>query len=135
MDYDTFSSKGGYEYFQKAEKIVNNAQNATEKGWKAFEDLKNRYWLVENLMNDIYSPIRECYYSYHRQGLDIMAEKAQEGRAAIADGLEGLRKVHQQKPGSFLMQLFFSAKSDEIINIFLKPIPMKKAVWLTSFPR
>ncbi len=126
LDYDTFSPKGGYEFFQKAEKIVNNAQNAPEKGWKAFEDLKNRYWLVENLLNDVYSPIRECYYAYHRQGLDLMAEKSQEARTYIADGLEGLRKVYQQKPGSFLMQIFFNAKTDEIVNIFSEAYPDEK---------
>lgn len=126
LDYDSFSPKGGYEFFQKAEKIVNNAQNAPEKGWKAFEDLKNRYWLIENLLNDTYSPIRECYYSYHRQGLDLMAEKSQEARTYIADGLEGLRKVYQQKPGSFLMQIFFNAKTDEIVNIFSEAYPDEK---------
>lgn len=126
LDYDTFSAKGGYEYFQKAEKIVNNAQGATEKGWKAFDDLKNRYWLVENLLNDVYSPIRDCYYVYHRQGLDQMSEKAQEGRALIAESLEELKKIHASKPGSFLMQLFFTAKSDEIINIFSDAYPDEK---------
>ncbi len=126
LDYDTFSSKGGYEYFQKAEKVVNNAQNATEKGWKAFEDLKNRYWLIENLLNDIYSPIRECLYTYHRQGLDQMAEKPQEGRAAIAESLDELKKIHASKPGSFLMQILFTAKADEIVNIFSEAYPDEK---------
>lgn len=127
MDYDSYSSKGGYEYFQKAEKIVNNAQNAPEKGWKAFEDLKNRYWLIENLLNDIYSPIRDCYYVFHRQGLDIMAEKAPEGRSAIAESLEELKKVHASKPGCLLMQIFFNAKADEIVNIFSEAYPDEKA--------
>ena len=127
LDYDSYSSKGGYEYFQKAEKIVNNAQNAPEKGWKAFEDLKNRYWLIENLLNDIYSPIRDCYYIFHRQGLDVMAEKAQEGRSAIAESLEELRKIHSSKPGSLLMQVFFTAKADEIVNIFSEAYPDEKA--------
>src|SRR6056297_1851104 len=52
LDYDTFSEQGGTPYFQNAERIVNNAQNAPEKGWKAFEGRKNRYWLVENLLNN-----------------------------------------------------------------------------------
>lgn len=41
FDYDSFSYLGGTEYFQKAERIVNNAQNTTdgERGWKAYEEI------------------------------------------------------------------------------------------------
>ena len=54
FDYDSFSYLGGSEYFQKAERVVNNAQNTTdgERGWKAYEgNRKNRYWLIENIIN------------------------------------------------------------------------------------
>ncbi|MCX6258592.1 MAG: DUF4835 family protein [Bacteroidia bacterium] len=118
LDYDSFSSEGGSPWFQKAESIVTRNQNAQEKGWKAFESLKNRYWLTENLLNDRYSGIRQCYYMYHRLGLDVMSDKVSEGRAQIASGLELLQSVHRDKPGSFLMQLFFDAKADELVNIF-----------------
>jgi len=117
LDYDSFSMMGGSPYFEKAEKIVNNAQSSTSVGWKAFESKKNRYWLTENLLNTVYSPIREYSYTYHRLGMDIMSQKPNDGRGVIANGLSGLLKVHRQKPASFLMQLFFDAKSDEIVNI------------------
>ncbi|NLA24635.1 MAG: DUF4835 family protein, partial [Bacteroidales bacterium] len=54
FDYDTFGNNAGTEYFQKAEQIVQNAQSAQEKGWKAYENLNNRYWFVENLLNEQY---------------------------------------------------------------------------------
>lgn len=126
LDYDTYSSSGGSSYFSKAEKIVNNAQNASEKGWKAFENLKNRYWLVENLKNNQYDAIRECLYTYHRLGLDVMSDKVTEGRAAIAEAIESLKKVHRSKPGSFLMKIFFTAKSEELIKIFSEGFPDEK---------
>ena len=118
LDYDSFSMEGGTPWFQKAESIVSRSQNAVEKGWKAFESLKNRYWLTENLLNDRYSGIRQCYYLYHRLGLDVMYDKVSEGRVQIAQGLELLQEVHRDKPGSFLMQIFFDAKADELVNIF-----------------
>src|SRR5665647_1200130 len=62
MDYDSFSPEGGTEFFQKAQTIVNNSQNAVEKGWKAFESERNRYWLVENILNKSYSGFRSCTY-------------------------------------------------------------------------
>lgn len=118
LDFDTFSQEGGTEFFQKAETIVTNAQNAREKGWKAFESNKNRYWITENLMEPKYAGIRECLYQHHRLGLDVMAENPEDGRAVIAESLKELQKVHRAKPGSFLMQLYFNAKADEYVNIF-----------------
>jgi len=118
LDFDTFSEEGGTEFFQKAETIVTNAQNAREKGWKAFESNKNRYWITENLLEPKYAGIRTCLYQHHRLGLDVMAENPEDGRAVIAESLKELQKVHRAKPGSFLMQLYFNAKADEYVNIF-----------------
>jgi hypothetical protein len=118
MDYDSFSPEGGTEFFQKAQTIVNNSQNAREKGWKAFESERNRYWLVENILNKSYSGFRACTYQYNRQGLDLMSEKAPEGRAAIAESLKLIQKVFRTKPSLYILQVFFDAKSDELVNIF-----------------
>ncbi|NOZ47664.1 MAG: DUF4835 family protein [Chlorobi bacterium] len=118
LDYDSFSLEGGTEMFQKAEAIVNNAQNSNAKGWKAFESTKNRYWLVQALLDNTYLPLRHCIYEYHRLGLDVMSSKVEEGRTKIAESFKQLREVHREKPNSFLMQVFFDAKADEIVNIF-----------------
>lgn len=126
MDYDTYGLNSGNEFFSKAEQIVQNAQNAQETGWKAYESLKNRYWLVENLMNDAYSPLRETMYMYHRQGLDRMSDKLENGRTAIEESIENLKSVHNRKPGSFLMSVFVDTKSDEIVNIFKEAFPDQK---------
>ncbi|HKL33110.1 MAG TPA: DUF4835 family protein [Tangfeifania sp.] len=122
-DYDTFSPEGGTPYFEKAQSIVNNSQNAREKGWKAFESERNRYWLVENVLNKSYSGFRSCMYTYHRQGLDIMAEKPEEGRANIAESLRDIQTVFRRRPSLYILQMFFDAKSDEIVNIFSKSFP------------
>jgi hypothetical protein len=121
-DYDSFSLKGGTPFFQKAEKIVTNAQNAREKGWRASESSgrKNRYWLVRNILDEDYSPVREFYYKYHRLGLDLMYEEVNRSRADIAQYLELLKKLHREKPDPFMyyMQVTLEAKSDEWVNIF-----------------
>jgi len=126
LDFDSFSKNGGSPYFDKAQAIVVNSQNAAEKGWKAFESQRNRYWLIENLLNSQYAQIREAIYNYHRLGLDLMYDNVENGRAAITGALELLQKVHRQKPGSFIMQAFFSAKSDELVNIYSEAPPMDK---------
>jgi hypothetical protein len=122
LDYDTYSYKGGNDYFRKAETIVSNAQTATQKGWKPYEasNNKNRYWLIQNLMDDKYGPVREFLYKYHRLGLDRMADRANEGRSEIAEDLKLLQQVYRQKPDPYmhLLTVIFDAKNEEWVNIF-----------------
>jgi hypothetical protein len=126
LDYDTFSSRGGTPYYQKAEQIVNMSQNARESGWRSFESTRNRYWLVENLLNENHLPLRNCYYQYHRRGLDLMAEKPEEGRANIVSALELLQKLYRQRPNSFALSFFFNAKNEELLNVFSNSPSMEK---------
>lgn len=126
MDFDSFYPDGGTEYFQKAQAIVNQCQNSPEKGWKAFESERNRYWLVENILNKSYSGFRQCTYQYHRLGLDLMSEKPEEGRAAVAESLKFIQKVFRSRPSLYILQVFFDAKSDELVNIFSKSFPDEK---------
>lgn len=127
FDYDTYSNLGGTEFLQKAQIIVGNAQSANEAGWKSFESNKNRYWLVENALQPVFQPIRECLYKYHRLGLDIMYEKPDEGRKVILQSTDLLLTVAKTRPASFNMELFFNAKADELVNIFSKGQPDEKA--------
>ncbi len=125
-DYDSFSKMGGTKYMEKAQDIVNQAQNSPQKGWRSFESTRNRYWLVENYLNEQHRPLRDCMYQYHRQGLDVMNDKPEEGRKEVLAAIEKLQKVHRAKPGSFAVQVFFDAKSEELINIFSESFSMEK---------
>lgn len=125
-DYDSYSNLGGTEYFQKAQTIVSNAQSAAEPGWKSYESNKNRYWIAENALQPVFQPIRECSYKYHRKGLDIMNEKTDDGRKEILTSLDLLKGVYNNRPASFIMELFFNAKTDELVNIFSKGFPEEK---------
>ena len=102
-------------------------QNAQERGWRAFESTRNRYWLAENFNNPVFRPIRDLYYDYHKKGLDIMSEKKDDAVNTIAESIKGLEKIHRDKPLSFLMQTLFDAKSDEVVKIFSQAFPDVKA--------
>jgi hypothetical protein len=127
LDYDSFSLNGGTPYWQRAQTIVSNAQNTPEKGWKSAESNKNRYWMVDNMLSPIYAPIRVCMFNYHRQGMDVMYNDVNGGRAAIFESLQKLEKIHDQRPLSWPMQLFFNAKKDEIIKIFSNGLVEEKS--------
>ncbi|MFC2136700.1 DUF4835 family protein [Bacteroidota bacterium] len=130
FDYDSFSYEGGTPYFEKAENIINNAQNAKELGWKSYESNKsNRYWFIENILNDKYGSIREYMYNYHRLGLDKMHQKVNESRLQILEDLELLRKIYREKPNLHMpyLDVIFDAKTDEFVNIFSEAFPDEKA--------
>lgn len=129
LDYDTFSMEGGTPYFQRAENIAQKAQTQDQyKGWKAFESNKNRYWLVENILNENYSPIREFQYRYHRLGFDRMAEKTIEARTEMAESLLLLQKAYRSKTISTVyLRIVFDAKADEFVNVFTESFTDEKA--------
>jgi len=118
FDFDTFAPMGGTPYFEQAQNIVNQAQSASEPGWKSFESQRNRYWLMENIMNNRYRAIREAMYRYHRQGFDRMTDNMDLGRAEVLESLEMLQRAHRERPGTLLMQSVMAAKSDELVNLF-----------------
>ncbi|MCB0401765.1 MAG: DUF4835 family protein, partial [Flavobacteriales bacterium] len=126
-DYDSFSLNGGTTYLRKAQAIVSNAQGVQETGWKAFENDKNRYWLVENLLHNYFAPLRECIYKYHRQGFDKMADNVPAGRVEVFNALKLLDKVYERKPGSFTLRIFFNAKANEIVELFSEAPANEKA--------
>ena len=130
LDYDSFSLYGGSTFFTNAEKIVINAQNAAEKGWKPMDDVahKNRYWLVKDMLDPDYEPVRTFNYNYHRLGLDVMDEKVVEGRAEITSSLELLRSVYRKKPDPYmyLLRLVFDSKVDEIVNVYTESYPEER---------
>lgn len=128
LDFDSFSLRGGDPYFQKALNIVNNAPDSRDiSGWKPFDGVRNRYWLIENLTNSKYTLIHDAYYSYYRSGMDQMYDKEAEGRAAILNTLNMLNTVNTETPNTMIMQFFFQGRSGEISKIFQKSPPDEKS--------
>lgn len=117
-DYDSFEELGGTEHFQSAQTIVNQMQATDLPGWKAFDGTQNRYWIVENSLDNRFAKLRQCYYSYHRNGMDQLVENPKEARDAITEALKSLEAVHKAVPNSFNSQIFFTTKRDEILNIY-----------------
>jgi hypothetical protein len=122
INFDTFGQLSGTELYQRAEKIVNNAQNATEKGWRGSEsqNRRNRYWLVNNILNNDFEPVREFLYRYHRLGLDQMYDKLFEARNQMVESLILLQDVYRNRPDPFMyfIQVVLDAKSDEFVSVF-----------------
>lgn len=130
MDFDTYSQGGGTPYFQVAEKIVTNAQNAPEQGWKPYDGSRNRnrYWLIKNILDSEYGGVRQFLYLYHLRGLDRMESDMTQARTEIYESLRRLQEVYRRRPDPFMyyMTVIIDAKADEIVNIFTQGFPEEK---------
>jgi len=126
-DLDSYSRLGGTTYFQAAENIVNSAQGADLNGWKAFESTRNRYALVNNLLDEAFKRYRNYFYEYHRLGLDEMSNNATNARARIAEGLPFLREANRSRPSAVVISSFLEAKNDELVNVFSKGTAQEKS--------
>lgn len=126
FDMDSMSPLGGTPYFQAAQDIVTNSQNMTEKGWKAFDDNKNRHGIITDLLDGGMESFRQMQYAYYREGLDVMSENAERGRAAITKAFDLLKQARENKTMSAIPQIFTEFKRDEIMNIYKDHITSKE---------
>jgi hypothetical protein len=121
FDYDSFSLRGGEPWFQKAQNVVNNAPDGRGiSGWKAFDGVRNRYWLAENMMNSRYTVMHDVYYNYYRLGMDKMYEDENMARAEMLNVLNLLNNFITDNPNKMISQFFFQGKATELIKLFSK---------------
>lgn len=130
-DMDSYQRLGGTPFFQACEEIVNACQTTTmesseQKGWLAFDSNRNRYALINNLLDEAFKKYRNYYYDYHRLGLDEMSGNVTNGRARIAEGLPVLREAYRARPATYVINTFLDAKSDELVDIFSKGTDKEK---------
>ncbi len=132
LDYDSFSNKGGTPYFQEAQQIVSNAQASGSAGWKSNEQGKrNRYWLVDNALQQLFDPLREGSYEYHRKGMDMMYSKPEEARKAMISALQKMAKISSTRPNSINLLNFAQSKVTELKSIFADATEAEKTEVVT----
>ena len=119
LDLDSFSPKGGEDVLQRCMNLTNNAQNLDFPGWKAFDNDRNRFAIINDYLDGAMEPFRQLQYVYYRKGLDEMANNVERGRTEITTALEtGLKKAKENRPLSMLPQIWTDYKKDELANIY-----------------
>ena len=119
LDLDSFAPMGGEDVLQLCMNLANNAQNLDYPGWKAFENDRNRFAIINDYLDGAMQPFRQLQYDYYRTGLDEMANNVERGRTNISTALENdLKKCHEDKPLSLLPQIWTDYKRDELANIY-----------------
>jgi len=136
LDDESFAIRGGQPLFLKAQNVVNNAPDGRGiKGWKAFDGVRNRYWLTDNLLNNNYAVINDVYYNYYRLGLDKFYDDENTARLEILNVLNQLTLFNNENPNTMINQFFFQGKSNELVRIFSKALPQDKAKAAELLPR
>jgi len=123
FDYDTFKSKGGDPYFKTAQSIGSAVPTTIAEdvnGWQAIDSDRNRYWLVENMLNPKVEDYRMGMYQYHLQGLDLMHKNTFAGQSAINEVLSTVKSTRDAYPNNMIVQLFSVAKHEEIVEVMAK---------------
>ena len=118
LNLDSFGPLAGTEVLQRCMNLTNNAQDLGFSGWKAFEDSKNRFAIINDYLDEAMKPFRQMQYDYYRKGLDEMANNAERGRINVSEALELLKQAHKDKPLSLLPQIWTDYKRDELANIY-----------------
>ncbi len=124
MDYDSFELNGGSEFFEKAKDIVYNAQtDETAIGWKSSDGDINRYWLVDNLLNNNYTSMRDMNYHFHMSCLDLMHNNKEGALIQLSRSIKDLDAKANLGANTYLYKHFFQCKADELLNLLLELTP------------
>ncbi|MDD5895738.1 MAG: DUF4835 family protein [Prevotellaceae bacterium] len=119
IDLDSFSPFGGTDVLQRCFNLVNNAQTLPFTGWKAFDDSRNRFAVINDYLDEAMRPFRQLQYDYYRKGLDEMANNVERGRVNVTEAITtSLKKARDNRPLSLLPQIWTDFKKDEITSIY-----------------
>lgn len=117
LDYDSFSPQGGEAHFRTAMDIKNRF--ADREGWgKADIGSRDRAAVIENILSPRMSAMRQGWYTYHRQGLDMASTDINKSRINLVNALEKINQAANEMPNSVFTTVFVTCKDDEIIEIF-----------------
>ena len=118
VEADSFALRGGTDFFKQAQQILSLAQQNGAKGWNQADGNNNRFWLIDTMLSNTFREYRNVQYNYHRKGLDNMFDDGVKGKMGIMNALQEFNLLYNRRPNALLIQTFFDAKADEIVDIF-----------------
>ena len=118
LNADSLQFKGGDSFFEQAQRIVNLSQQSGAMGWKQNDGNRNRFWLIDTLRSNTFREYRQTIYTYHRKGLDLMTQAPDKAKNSVIESLLLLENLYNRRPNAMLLQMFFDAKSAEIVSLF-----------------
>ncbi len=122
FELDTYDELGGEKAFDEARKILSLGTSYNAPGFETFSQPGEftKYNLMSEIQNMRYYPIRNTWFSYYYDALDIMANSPDDGRKGMVGVIDQLIEFKKNKLSgpSVFMQLFFDTKSQELAAFF-----------------
>jgi len=131
LDFDSYKKNGGNTYFNNALKILNSHQGRL--GWNRNDGKsnKNKYSIINNILNARFKVLRELYYTYHRKGMDKMYKDVAKSRKLITTQIETLQDLSRTLPNSAFIKMFFNSKVNELVEIYKGGTAAEKSKMIT----
>ncbi len=124
-DFESFKQGAGKDFFDKAKLIQSNAVQNIRAGWEANNDGVSKGDLIELIEDQNSKYYLKAIYTYHRWGLDKMADNLNLGKSNIITAINYLAKLKtENRDAGMLIKVFFDAKADEITQIFKQGPPV-----------
>lgn len=116
-DYDSFSEYGGEQHFQKAKRIQQLAVATNAVGWSTI-DVDGRARIVDQMTSPRMRPLRQVYYQYHMEALDLFTLDMEVARAKVLEVLQTMSDLYDDQSRQYVFDIFFSTKSKELVGMF-----------------
>lgn len=118
-DADSFQALGGQPWFEKSLRIYQNAQSSKYGGWSQMEGPKTRGSLITGILDEQNRTLRQVFYTYHRAGLDNLADANQVAtKRNLAEELLKLKLYESNFQMNYPVNVFIETKKEEIFQIF-----------------
>ncbi len=122
FDFDSYENRGGSQQFQKCLQITNLSSPTLKNGWDAtLSGNYNRVQLVNDLLSATNSQLRESFFNYHYNGLDLFSEDKEKAFENILSALEKISLIRKKVGGkNVAIKFFFDAKYLEVAELFFQ---------------
>ena len=120
LDYDSFEPLAGDPYFLTCKNLASAIPQGMidqDPGWRSIKATRNRFILMQDLINPRMRQYREEIYNYHRHSLDKMYDNVVSSQEVMVNAIQTIGEVNRNTPNSMLLQVFANTKRDEIVEI------------------
>ncbi len=116
-DYDSFSEYGGEQHFQTAKRIQQLGVASNAAGWSTI-DVDGRARIVDQMTSPRMRPLRQVYYQYHIEALDLFTLDQEAARAKVLEILQTMTDLYEDQSRQYVFDIFFGTKYKELVGIF-----------------
>lgn len=121
-DLDTYEELGGSKVYDDAKEIAMMASSLNKNGFSTnfAPGEMTRYSMISEMTDPRYETFRKLIFAYYVDGLDMMVEDANVGKANLTTTIQNMADFKKNKlagPSTYL-QLFFDAKAMELSQLF-----------------